>query len=64
MGGIMLTGGVGSPVGAFLGSLLLTLLNNILILMGYTEFYIRQMITATILILAAMALSRGLKYVK
>lgn len=64
MGGIMLTGGVGSPVGAFLGSLLLTLLNNILILMGYTEFYIRQIITATVLILAATALSRGLKYVK
>ncbi|WP_434731430.1 ABC transporter permease [Thermogladius sp. KZ2Tp1] len=64
LGGILLTGGEGHPLGAFFGAALLTLISNILILLGYTEYYIQQIITGVILIGAATALSRGLRYVK
>lgn len=64
LGGIALSGGIGSPFGAFLGAFTLTLLINILVLMGFTQYAIQQIITGIILIVAASTLTRGARYVK
>ena len=39
LGGISITGGVGTLVGAFLGILILTVLNNGLVLLNVSSFY-------------------------
>jgi len=64
LGGIVLTGGSGHPLGVIFGTILLTLLMNILVILGLTEVSIQQIIVGIVLIAAATALSRGLKYVK
>ncbi|MEM4789610.1 MAG: ABC transporter permease [Ignisphaera sp.] len=64
LGGIALSGGIGSPFGAFLGAFTLTLLINILVLMGFSQYSIQQIITGVILIAAASTLTRGARYVK
>jgi ribose transport system permease protein len=55
VGGTRLTGGVGSVFGALVGSLLMGMLNNGLILMGYQPS--DQMIARGLIILVAVALT-------
>ena len=64
LGGILLTGGAGHPLGVVFGAFLLTLLMNILVLLGLTEVSIQQIVTGIVLVSAATALARGLRYVK
>ncbi|RLG88012.1 MAG: ribose ABC transporter permease [Thermoprotei archaeon] len=63
LGGIQLTGGAGSPLGPTLGAYILTLITNILILMGVNP-YVQWVVKGAVLAIAATALTRGLKYVK
>ncbi|RLE55650.1 MAG: ribose ABC transporter permease [Thermoprotei archaeon] len=63
LGGIQLTGGVGSPIGPFFGAYVLTLITNVLILMGVNPFY-QWVVKGIVLVVAAIALTRGLRYVK
>ncbi|MCY0867881.1 MAG: ABC transporter permease [Desulfurococcus sp.] len=63
LGGIQLTGGVGSPLGPTLGAYMLTLITNILILLGVNP-YIQWVVKGAVLAVAATALTRGLRYVK
>lgn len=63
LGGIQLTGGVGSPIGPSIGAYILTLITNILILMGVSP-YVQWVVKGAVLAVAATALTRGLKYVK
>ena len=55
IGGTRLSGGAGTVVGALIGSLLMGLLNNGLILMGLTIF--EQLVVRGLIILAAVALT-------
>ncbi|MEM0153470.1 MAG: ABC transporter permease [Ignisphaera sp.] len=64
LGGIMLTGGSGHPLGSLLGASMLTILTNILVLLGVTEIAVQQTVVGIVLIGAATALTRGLRYVK
>ncbi|MDK6029056.1 ABC transporter permease [Ignisphaera sp. 4213-co] len=64
LGGIALSGGIGNPFGAFLGALTLTLLIDILLLIGFTQYSIQQIITGIILIAAASTLTRGARFAK
>lgn len=64
IGGIPLTGGVGNPLGSLMGAATLTILNNILVLIGVTELALQQTVVGIVLIAAATALTRGLRYVK
>lgn len=64
LGGILLTGGSGHPLGVIFGALLLTLLMNLLVLLGLTQASIQQIVTGFVLIAAATTLARGLRYVK
>ncbi|MCD6301242.1 MAG: ABC transporter permease [Staphylothermus sp.] len=63
LGGIQLTGGAGSPLGPALGAYVLTLITNILILLGVNP-YVQWVVKGAVLAIAATALTRGLKYVK
>lgn len=63
LGGIQLTGGVGSPIGPAMGAYMLTLITNVLILLGVEPFY-QWVVKGAVLAAAATALTRGLKYVK
>ena len=64
LGGIMLTGGSGHAFGSLLGASMLTILTNILVLLGVTEIAVQQTVVGIVLIGAATALTRGLRYVK
>ncbi|MCI4457513.1 MAG: ABC transporter permease [Desulfurococcaceae archaeon] len=63
LGGISLAGGVGSPLGPIVGAMILTLIQNILILLGVNPFY-QWVVTGVVLVLAGAALTRGVRYVK
>lgn len=63
LGGIQLTGGIGSPLGPAMGAYILTLVTNILILMGVSP-YVQWVVKGAVLAAAATALTRGLRYVK
>jgi len=63
LGGISLTGGLGSVGGAFMGSLVLTILGNLLNLLRVSGFY-QYVFKGVILAVAALSLSRGVKYAK
>jgi len=63
LGGIQLTGGVGSPIGPALGAYMLTLITNILVLLGVSP-YVQWVVKGAVLAVAATALTRGLRYVK
>lgn len=63
LGGILLTGGVGNPIGPIIGAYILTLITNILILLGVDPYY-QWVVKGVILALAASALTRGLRYAK
>lgn len=56
LGGTSLSGGVGSVVGAVIGSLLIGLINNGLLLMGLE--YSQQLIVRGAIIILAVALGR------
>jgi ribose transport system permease protein len=63
LGGVSFTGGIGSLVGAFMGAFVLTILGNLLNLLGVSAFY--QLIAkGVVLAIAAVSLSRGVKYAK
>ncbi|MEM4004962.1 MAG: ABC transporter permease [Desulfurococcaceae archaeon] len=64
LGGVVLTGGSGHPLSGLLGAAILTILSNILILLGITTIDVQQIIVGIVLIAAATALTRGLKYAK
>lgn len=64
LGGTLLTGGAGHPLGVVFGAFLLTLVMNILVLLGLTQVSIQQIVTGFVLIAAATTLVRGLRYVK
>ncbi|MET1159612.1 MAG: ABC transporter permease [Thermoprotei archaeon] len=63
LGGIQLTGGIGSPLGPVLGAYMLTLITNILVLMGVNP-YVQWVVKGIVLAVAATTLTRGLRYVK
>lgn len=63
LGGISLTGGLGSIGGAFMGSLVLTILGNLLNLLRVSGFY-QYVFKGIILAVAALSLSRGVRYAK
>jgi len=64
IGGILLSGGSGHPLGPLLGAATLTILTNILVLMGLTQVAMQQIAVGIVLISAAVALTRGLRFVK
>lgn len=64
LGGVMLTGGSGHPLSGLLGAAILTILSNILVLLGITEIAVQQTVVGIVLVAAATALTRGLKYAK
>lgn len=63
LGGVQLTGGVGSALGSVIGAYILTLITNILILLGVNPYY-QWVVKGAILAIAATVLTRGLRYVK
>ncbi len=63
LGGVSLAGGVGSPLSPVIGGLILTLIQNILILLGVNPFY-QWVVTGAILVVAGAALTRGVRYTK
>ncbi|MEM4491719.1 MAG: ABC transporter permease [Sulfolobales archaeon] len=63
LGGIMLSGGVGNPLGPVVGAYMLTLLTNVLILLGVNP-YLQWVVKGVVLVTAAVALTRGVRYVK
>ncbi len=63
LGGVSLSGGVGSLVGTFMGALVMTVLGNILNLLKVGAFY-QYIAKGLILAVAAISLSRGVKFAK
>jgi len=63
LGGISLAGGMGSPLAPIVGAYILTLISNILILLGVNPYY-QWVVTGMILMAAGAALTRGVRYVK
>jgi ribose transport system permease protein len=63
LGGISFTGGIGSVGGAFMGSLVITILGNLLNLLRVSGFY-QYVFKGLILAVAALSLSRGVRYAK
>jgi len=63
LGGVSLTGGVGSVIGAFMGALVITILGNLLNLLRVSGFF-QYLVKGIILVVAALSLSRGVKYAK
>lgn len=63
LGGVSFTGGVGSLTGTFMGALIMTILGNLLNLLGVAAFY-QYIAKGMILVIAAISLSRGVKYAK
>ena len=63
LGGVSLSGGVGSLVGTFFGALVMTVLGNILNLLKVGAFY-QYIAKGLILAVAAISLSRGIKFAK
>lgn len=63
LGGVSFTGGVGSLAGTFMGALIMTILGNLLNLLGVAAFY-QYIAKGMILAIAAISLSRGVKFAK
>ncbi len=63
LGGVSLSGGVGSLVGTFFGALVMTILGNILNLLKVGAFY-QYIAKGLILAIAAVSLSRGVRFAK
>jgi len=63
LGGISLAGGMGSPLSPIIGAYILTLISNILILLGVNPYY-QWVVTGIVLTIAGAALTRGIRYAK
>ncbi|MEM3433783.1 MAG: ABC transporter permease [Candidatus Methanomethyliaceae archaeon] len=63
LGGVSFTGGVGSILGAYIGAVVMTILGNILNLLKVAAFY-QYVAKGVILAIAAISLSRGVKFAK
>ena len=63
LGGVSFAGGVGSILGAYIGAIVMTVLGNILNLLKVPAFY-QYVAKGVILAIAAISLSRGVKYAK
>ena len=63
LGGVSFSGGIGSLVGTFMGALVMTVLGNILNLLKVAAFY-QYIAKGLILAVAAISLSRGVKFAK
>ena len=63
LGGISLAGGVGSPLSPIIGAYILTLISNILVLLGVNPYY-QWVVTGIVLVAAGAALTRGVRYAK
>lgn len=63
LGGVSFTGGVGSLTGTFMGALIMTILGNLLNLLGVAAFY-QYIAKGMILAIAAVSLSRGVRFAK
>lgn len=63
LGGVSLSGGIGSILGAYLGAIVMTILGNILNLLKVAAFY-QYVAKGIILAIAAISLSRGMKIAK
>lgn len=63
LGGVSFSGGVGSLVGTFMGALVMTILGNILNLLKVAAFY-QYIAKGLILAVAAVSLSRGVRFAK
>ncbi len=63
LGGVQLIGGLGSPIGALIGTLILITITNILILLNVNPYY-QFVVKGFVLALAATTLTRGLRYTK
>jgi len=63
LGGVSFTGGIGSVGGAFMGALVITILGNLLNLLRVSAFY-QYVVKGIILAVAALSLSRGVRYAK
>lgn len=63
VGGVSLAGGSGSPLSPVVGGLILTLIQNILVLLGVNPFY-QWVVTGIVLVAAGAALTRGVKFAK
>jgi len=63
LGGVSFSGGIGSLVGTFVGALVMTILGNILNLLKVAAFY-QYIAKGLILAVAAVSLSRGVKFAK
>lgn len=64
LGGISLAGGVGHPVGPLLGAYMLTLITNIMILLGIDPYYQWVVKAIILVIIAGTTLARQLRYAK
>lgn len=63
LGGVSFTGGVGSLAGTFMGALIMTILGNLLNLLGVSAFY-QYIAKGMVLAIAAISLSRGVRFAK
>jgi ribose transport system permease protein len=63
LGGISLAGGSGSPFSPFVGGYILTLIQNVLILLGVNPYY-QWVVTGIVLVAAGAALTRGVRFSK
>jgi len=63
LGGVSFTGGVGSLIGTFMGALIMAILGNLLNLLGVAAFY-QYIAKGMVLAIAAISLSRGVKFAK
>lgn len=63
LGGVSLSGGIGSILGAYVGAIVMTVLGNILNLLKVAAFY-QYIAKGVILAIAAISLSRGIKTAK
>lgn len=63
LGGISLAGGSGSPFSPFIGAYILTLIQDILILLGINPYY-HWVVTGVVLVVAGAALTRGVRFSK
>lgn len=63
LGGIELTGGVGSPWGPLFGGYIISIVIDLMVLLGI-NVYMQYVVTGIVLLLAVISLSRGKRFVK
>ncbi|MFP3214823.1 MAG: ABC transporter permease [Nitrososphaeria archaeon] len=63
LGGIELTGGVGSPIGPLIGSYILMMISNILVLLN-VNVYLQYIVTGILVIIVTISVIRGKRWVK